>query len=108
MIVDCFTSCFLDCTDSADQILFPEQISKGISVMGAFDCFPFLALSFIQAQEAICEIVIKDKETSIHVDPKDYQQEVKNVGIKNWKYVNPNHLEKYVKAFLINAKDSLP
>jgi hypothetical protein len=33
---------------------------------------------------------------------------VKNVGIKNWKFINPSFLEKYVKAFSINKKNSLP
>lgn len=76
--------------------------------MGAFDCFPFLPVSFIQAQEAICEIVSKDTAKGIHVDPVEYAKEVKNVGIKNWKFINPSFLEKYVKAFSINKKNSLP
>ena len=108
MIVDCLTECFLDCEHDRDQILFPDQIAKGISTLGAFDCFPFLPVSLIQAVEAISEIVRKDQDKNIHVDPKDFETETKNVGIKGWRFVNILFLEKYVKAFRINTKNALP
>lgn len=85
------------------QCEFPEQLSRGLQILSNFDCNQMIPIGLLMAVDILWKKVNACPE-NYDFEENEFQDILQKSGVKGWKAINPNYIERYISGYRLSKK----